>query len=120
MRVIILAFQPDKISHVESHLSSLFPGAELDLDYVYPSLEVEDQAFWNEEVIPDLEERLTALERPFRVLQVRPAQFVTELVGSRPPGMIVISYAHWGDRVAMVANMLAIRNFPTMIIGHPD
>lgn len=117
MRLTVLTFHPETIEQAEARLRTLFPDAELELDLVYPSIEAEDREIWDD-VAPELEERLQRMGRPIRVLHVPPGRFVEALVHQTAPHMVVVAYTHWSERVSLAAQMLAVRNFPTFILGY--
>lgn len=117
MRVILLAFHPERIDESEARLRALFSERALEIEVVMPSLELDDESFWGQEVMPDLEARLNRLGRPVRVLRVPPERFVEALFAEGAPALVVVSYSFWSERVAMAAQMLAVRRFPTLVLG---
>lgn len=117
MRVILLAFDPEAAAHGEAQARSLWPGVAFEVERVLPSLELADDPLWAEEVVPDLTARLARTGEDWRVLHVRPAQFVEALFGGAPPTLVVLAYREWSERVAVCAGLLAARRFPVLSIG---
>lgn len=122
MRIAVFAFHPESSPVAEARVRALFPGQQPDFDYIYPSVEFSESDVWDDNIAADikagLDARFSVLTRPIRVVHVRPAEFMKEALGARPPALVVIAYTHWSERVAMTANMLAMRQFPTLILGY--
>lgn len=118
MRVTVLAFHPESIAVVRQRLMLLFAGRDLEVDVVFPSLPLGEAAEVWEDVEAGLAERLAAIGEPVRVLHLEPGRFVEALLQPTPPALVVLAYTQFGERVAAAANMLALRNFPILMLGY--
>lgn len=117
MRILVLTLDPEHCGSVAPRLQALFPHETLNLDYVYPSIEFEDDPAWDAGIEADVRSRLESAPVAVRLLHVKPADFLHEALGPQPPALAVLAYQHWSERVAMTTNMLAMRKFPLLLLG---
>lgn len=118
MRVLVLTLDPEHCGSVLPRLQALFPHEILSLEYIYPSIEFEDDPAWDSSIEAAVQQRLAAAPVPVRLVHVKPADFLRQALGPQPPALAVLAYQHWSERVAMTANMLAMRQFPVLLLGH--
>jgi len=118
MRVTVLTFDPETVGKAIQRVQLLLDRDDPQLDFVYPSIDFEQLDDLDSAVADELRRRMAGLTPPVRVLHVQPAAFLEQLMGSDPPALVVVAYTQWSERVAMTTTMLAMRNFPTMMIGY--